>query len=72
VNILDMTDDQLADFLESGSAMVRYNPQIEPLWQGLTELALRLREIKGLAIEHATKGTLVPADTLIRLLDGAR
>lgn len=71
MNILDMTDDQLDNLLQQGMN-INLPPGIRELRDNMLELALRLREIKMLALEHIEKGTKVPADQLITLLDGTR
>jgi hypothetical protein len=72
MNILDLNDDQLQAIVDHGMGLEHLPPAVRDLTENLIELALRLREIKGLAIQHATAGTKVPADDIIRLLDGTR
>jgi len=72
MNILDITDDQLQALVDHGMGLEHLPPAVRDLTENMIELALRLREIKVLAIEHATKGTKIPADQILTMLDGTR
>lgn len=75
INILDMTDDQLAALLDEGMSLGALPPPLADIRDELLELALRLREIKQLCLSASRQADgvmYVQAERVLRLLDGTR
>lgn len=72
ISVLDMNDGQIQQLVNAGMSLKMPNPEMGILVEDLLELLLALREIKQLAIKHATLGTGVPADQLLMMLDGKK